>query len=121
MTPEKFLTSYDPAIGKLAQTTREFVLKNIPAVNEELDIAAKLIAFNLGPGYKGVVCAIILSKKGVKLAFYRGSELPDPEKLLTGSGKVHRYVEIIDEKILETKALKNLLSAGVKACKTRIA
>jgi hypothetical protein len=121
MTPEKFLVAYDPSVQKIAQATREFLLKNIPAVNEELDLPARLIAFNLGPGYKGMVCAILLSKKGVKLAFFKGSELPDPEKLLGGTGKVHRYAEIKDEKLLKTKALKNLLAAAVKACKQRLA
>jgi hypothetical protein len=117
---EKFLTNYEPNVQQLAQMTREFLLKNIPGVKEDLDIPAKMIAYSLGPGYKGMICTIILSKKGVKLGFYKGSELPDPEKLLTGTGKVHRYVEITDAKILKTKALKNLLSLSVKACKHRI-
>lgn len=120
MTPEKFLAAYDPAVGKLAQATREFLLKNIPAAKEELDIPAKLISFNLGPGYKGVVCTIILSQKGIKLAFFKGTELPDPENLLEGTGKVHRYVVIGDEKMLRSKALKNLLAAAIKACKGRL-
>jgi hypothetical protein len=121
MTPEKFLTTYDPAVAKLAQRTREFLLTNIPAVKEELDIPAKLISFSLGPGYKGAVNVILLSKKGVKLAFFKGAELPDPENLLEGTGKVHRYVVISDEKILKSKALKKLLTAAIKACKERLA
>ena len=44
------------------------------------------------PGSKGTVCALILSKTGVKIGLFRGSELPDPKGLLRGSGKVHRHV-----------------------------
>jgi hypothetical protein len=120
MMPEQFLKSYEPGVQQLAQSARELLLKTIPNVKEELDIPAKIIAYSLAPGYKGTICAILLSKTGVKLGFYKGSELPDPKKLLEGSGKVHRYVKITDEKILHSKAVKDLIIAGIKACALRM-
>ena len=53
-----------------------------------------MIAYSYGPGCKGLVCTLILSRKGVKLGIVRGSELPDPKQLLEGSGKVHRFVQL---------------------------
>ncbi len=68
-----------------------------------------------------MICTIIPSKKGIKLGFYKGSGLPDPAGLLTGSGKVHRYVEIKSEASLKDKALKNLMTEALKAYKQRMA
>lgn len=90
----------------------------IPDVTEEVDVAAKMVAYSLGPGYTGMICTIIPSKKGVKLGFYRGSELQDPARLLTGTGKVHRYVELDSEKVAGTE-LRKLVKAAIKAHESR--
>jgi hypothetical protein len=45
--------------------------------------------------------------------------LPDPEKLLTGSGKVHRYVEIKSEEDIRNPALQELLEHAVEAREKR--
>ena len=68
-----------------------------------------------------MVCTIIPSKKGVKLGFYRGIDLPDPAKLLTGSGKVHRHVEINSATDVSNPQLKKLLSAAERLCLERLA
>ncbi len=44
-------------------------------------------------GYEGVL-AIRASADGVKLYFNRGKELPDPAKLLQGSGKQVRSIDV---------------------------
>ena len=40
-------------------------------------------------------------------------ELPDPAKLLEGTGKLHRHVKLKSKANLETAALKSLLKAAV--------
>lgn len=57
----------------------------------------------------------------MQLGLYKGSELPDPDHLLTGTGKVHRYVEINTPDLIISPALNALISAAVAACKQRIA
>jgi hypothetical protein len=44
-------------------------------------------------GYEGVL-ALRASADGVSLYFNRGKDLPDPEKLLKGSGKQARAMEV---------------------------
>lgn len=56
----------------------------------------------------------------LKAGFYKGIELPDPAKLLKGSGKVHRYVEIGSEQEIHAPALKKLLNEALKACHKRM-
>jgi len=115
-----FLSNYSPEISTLAASLRRFLLKNLTGIREQLDIKAKIIAFGYGAGYKDNICNILLSKSGVKLGLNKGAELSDPAKLLTGSGKVHKYAEIKSERDIKSSALKKLLTEAVKAYKVRI-
>jgi len=116
----KFLSLYDIKVFNSASKLRNFLIKNLPNIQEQLDVKAKIIAYGFGPGYKDNICNILLSKSGVKLGFNRCAELPDPSKLLTGSGKVHKYVNIKSLEDIKSKALKGLLEETIKAYKRRI-
>jgi len=117
---EHFLSSYDAGVADTALTLRHLIKKTVKGVAEQLDVSARMIAYSLGPGYKGMICTVILSKKGVKLGFYRGIELHDPGHLLSGTGKVHRYVEVKPgERVSDD--LKKLLRAADRACRVRLA
>jgi|GEM_PF-1500318 len=99
MTAGKILAQFPESVAATGSGLRQFLLRQLKGVTEQPDPTANVIGYNYGAGYKDLICTIILSKKGIKLGFYKGSELPDPKKLLTGSGKVHRYVEINSEEI----------------------
>ena len=115
MTAEEILSRYEEKIAQLGLQLRDFLFSELKGINEEVDATANIISFNYGKGYKNIICVIILSKKGIKLGFYKGSELPDPEKLLTGTGKVHRFVEIKSVQDINNPALKRLLKEAVAA------
>jgi len=118
---EKILSKYGKNISGTGLELRDFLLQHLAGVTEQPDESAGIIGFNYGAGYKGLICIIIPSKKGIKLGFYKGSQLPDPHQLLKGSGKVHRYVEINSRQAIHTPALSELLSRAVIAYKKRIA
>jgi hypothetical protein len=84
-----------------------------------VDGTANLLGYQYGPGYRGLVCTLMLSKTGVKLGIVRGAELPDPKGLLTGSGKVHRHVPLRRVADLEQPGLKPLLKAALQAWRRR--
>ncbi len=106
---EQFLKSYDAPVPELAAQLRQFIKKEIPGIEEQLDIKARIIGYGFGTGYSGMICTIILSKKGVKLGLYKGAELPDPARLLQGSGKVHKYVELKSKSEIQSTPLRNLI------------
>ena len=60
------------------------------------------------------------SKKGIKLGFYKGVDLPDPNNLLQGTGKVSRYVEIRSGELIRSTALKKLIESALAAYKKRM-
>jgi hypothetical protein len=122
-TPEadSFLAAYSDDVRALANAARRALAKALPRATESVDRPAKLLGYSYGPGYKGLVCTLIMSKTGVKLGIFRGSELPDPASLMEGSGKVHRYVQLRTASDLERPELKELLAAALAAWRERSA
>jgi hypothetical protein len=106
------LAGYSADVQTLARRTRSFILELLPRADERADPAARVIGYGRGNGYKGLVCTMILSAKGVKLGIVNGASLPDPTGLLEGSGKVHKYVPIASVETLGNPALRALLEAA---------
>lgn len=116
---EILLTAYPPQVQEVAEAARRLIQEALPDIGESADESDKLISYHYGKGYKGVICTLIMSKKGVKLGIYRGSELPDPKHLMAGPGKVHRYVQLKSVTDLKQPGLKQLLKAAVTAWRSR--
>jgi hypothetical protein len=108
------LEPYSPEVQKLALATRAFVLRLIPNAIEMVDTKSKVIGFGFGSGYKDMICSLLPAKSWVTLGIGGGAELPDPQKLLEGSGKVHRHVKLKAESDLKTPALQAILKAGLQ-------
>ena len=115
----EFLGEYPDAVGELGRGLREIVRAAMPGASEELDRPGRVIGYGFGPGYSGLVCTIIPSKKGVKLGVVYGARLHDPRGLLEGPGKQHRYVAFSKPGDLNKAGLKDLLRAAVAAWKER--
>ena len=117
---EDFLSQYNEQVIGNAQYLRKLLLTNLPNITEQFDAPARMIAYCYGQKYTELICVIIPSKKGLKLGFNNGVELPDPTKLLKGSGKISRYVEILSEQQINSAELKNLLQSALVNYKQRI-
>jgi hypothetical protein len=57
-------------------------------------------------------CYIALHKDHINLGFNQGAELPDPEGLLEGPGKMLRHTKITSSEDLQDPALRRLLEAA---------
>lgn len=114
-----FLSNYSEPVYSNALRLREILYENLPDVQEQIDIPARMIAFSYGPRYAEMICTIIPSQKGLKLGFYKGTDLPDPDNLLKGNGKISRYVEIKKTEDICSNALITLVKEAFAAYKTR--
>ena len=120
MNANDILFKYGESTGILALQLRDLLLDRLDGITEIPDNKLALLGYGYGTGYKDLICTVLLSKKGIKLGFYKGNELPDPQNLLTGTGKVHRYVEINSDQDLKNPALDKLLRAALIAYNKRI-
>ena len=116
-----FLSSYNETVQYAAEQLRSIIAAKLPAIIEQVDLPAKMIGYSYGQRYIDFICTIIPSKKGMKLGFYKGTELDDPEKLLEGNGKISRYLVIDLTKPINKKYCQLLLANALKLYKNRIA
>ena len=90
-----------------------------PGATETPDPTARVLGFGYGPGCKGTVATVILSKTGMKIGLPYGASLQDPKHLLAGEGKVHRHVAIKEPAELRASALKALPKQALRAWQIR--
>ncbi len=89
------ITRFAAAHQQLIGTVRRWLRKRLPSAHEVVYEYKDFFVISYSPnehGYEGVF-AIRASADGVRLYFNRGKELPDPEKLLQGSGQT-RWIPV---------------------------
>src|SRR5262245_31640216 len=90
----ELLAGSNPAVAAIAQRARTLVHELLPGTIEMVDHPARLIGYGRDRGYKGLICGIALQSGWVNLMFSRGTDLPDPDQLLEGTGKRARHVKL---------------------------
>ena len=116
---EDYVSTYSAEVQRIARQVRSIVMSVLPNATETFNPSAKLVGYGFGTGYKDTICAIILSKGGVKLGIARATELPDPEHLLAGAGKVHKHIAFAPDKAADTTAVRAILKSALSAWKSR--
>lgn len=98
---------------QLAEQARALIQTVYPAVVEVPWPKQRVIGYGVGPKKMSEhFCYISVSKDHINLGFMYGAELPDPEGLLTGEGKLLRHVRITRSEQLSDPALRQLLEAA---------
>jgi hypothetical protein len=120
-TFEQVLAPFSDSIKRLARHTRTRVRELLPDASEHVDASGPYIGYGYTTGYKGQVCTILVSKSEVKLGLVGGASLADPDGLLEGSGKVHRYVRIQSEADLRRSGVAQLVMAVERNVKSVLA
>ena len=59
-------------------------------------------------------------KAHVNVGFFRGAELPDPDRLLEGSGKLMRHVKLMPDRAVNAAALGKLIAMAHADMKRRV-
>ena len=119
-TFEVLVKTYPPAVQDLARQARGFVLGLMgDETQESIDASGPYAFYSYAPGYKGLVCTIIVSKTGVKLGLAHGAALDDPNGLLEGAGKVHKHIAFETPADLRKPGVRALVKAAMKAWHNR--
>lgn len=105
---EEFFSRYDPPVAALARKCRALMRRLVPDAEEKLHPGWKTVSY----GGQRKICAIAPHKAWVNLQFHAGTELDDPEGLLTGTGKSMRHVRIDDPAKLRQASLARLIRAA---------
>jgi len=109
------IARFAPAHQRLIGTMRRWLRKRLPTAHELVYEYHDFFVISYSPnerGYEGVL-AIRASANGVELYFNRGKELPDPAKLLRGSGKQTRSMHMEGASTLARPAVARLIDYAI--------
>ena len=107
-----WIAEYVKKAGKLdgvAKAVRALVKKTVKG-GEEYVNPWKIPSFDSN----GPLCCFMVGKEHVTFAFLRGAALPDPEKLLEGTGKGVRHVKLRSVADVNRPGVKRLIAAAAK-------
>lgn len=99
-TPEAqlraLLDKLDPQQRKIVRGVRAALRKRFPTANELAYDYSHSLVISYSPTERGIdgIVAISARADGVTLFFNQGPKLPDPQRLLKGSGKQTRFIPI---------------------------
>ena len=107
---DEIVSGVSPHARQLAEQARALIRDVYPAIVEVPWPKQRVIGYGVGPKKMSEhFCYISVSRNHINLGFMYGAELPDPEKLLEGSGKLLRHVRIDNLEQLSKPALRQLL------------
>jgi hypothetical protein len=92
-----------------AKAVRALVKKAVKGVEEYVN-PWKIPSFDSN----GPLCCFMVGKEHVTFAFMRGAALPDPEKLLEGTGKGVRHVKLRRVADVKNPGVKKLIAEAAK-------
>src|ERR1700761_1215952 len=108
----KFMLPYPDSVKAAALWIRDFVWDIYPQSNELIYDNYNSVAFGWSLTDKAgdVFCSIALYSEYLNFGFLRGTEFPDPRKLLIGNGSLYRYISVRDREDFPEQYMQELLS-----------
>jgi hypothetical protein len=111
-----FLRKYDPAVTVVARGALARLRKRLPGAMELVYDNYNALAIGFGPSARAseVVISIALYPRWVTLFFLHGARLPDPNKILRGSGTRVRHIVLRAAADIGSKDIEALIRAALK-------
>jgi len=114
-----FIAKFDPKVAKLIRSLRTAVRKRFPTAIEQVYDNYNFLVFGFSTTERTSDCLVSLAANahGVTLFFYWGVTLPDPHKILQGSGNQVRSIRLESAATLARPEVEALLKAAVGQAK----
>jgi hypothetical protein len=124
VTAEKQLKSFIDKFEKqyqiLIRAVRKALRSRLPTAHELVYDNYNFFVIGYGPTERPSDCILSLTAaaNGIGLCFIRGTSLPDPKKILLGSGSQTRFIRIESKEVLERPEVEALIETAVRQSKT---
>src|SRR3984893_10080994 len=117
---EIFIDKFDSKNAALIRSARKILRKRLPTANELVydNYNFFVIGYCSTERPSDCIVSIASGAGGVGLSFYRGADVPDPHKLLLGSGTQNRFIRLESAKTLSDPQVAALITAAVSLSKT---
>lgn len=116
----RFIAKFDPAIARRIRAARTAVRKRLPTAIELVydNYNFFVIGYSATERASDAIVSLAANGKGVGLAFIYGATLPDPTRILQGSGTQNRFIRLPSAAMLGEPAVEALMRAAVQQAKT---
>lgn len=119
-TIDDVLDNVDEPLAQIVHHLRELIVDVDPGTTEQPRPGDRALSYGVGPRKMLDGYAYIIAQKGyVNLGFYQGARLPDPARLLEGTGKDLRHVKIRSLADADRAEVRDLIAAAVTERKSR--
>ena len=110
-----FISKFSPIDQRLIRAVRIALRKRFPTANELVYDNYNFFVIGYSPTERpsDAIVSMAARANGLGLCFIQGARLPDPNKMLLGSGNQTRFIRIDSPQILERPEVKALVAAAV--------
>ncbi len=117
---KKFIAKFDPKNAATIRAVRRALRKRFPTATEIVYDNYNFFVIGYSPTERpsDSIISMAAGANGVGLCFIHGARLPDPGRVLLGSGKQTRFVRLESAGVLERPEIRTLLAAAVERAKT---
>jgi hypothetical protein len=111
-----FIDKYSPAIAVSARAVIARMRARLPCAIEMVYDNYNALVVGFGPSERAseAIFSIVLYPRWISLFFLQGAGLPDPDKILKGSGKVVRHVVLATAEDLGKPEIDGLVTSALQ-------
>jgi hypothetical protein len=117
---KSFIAKFEPRHQTLIRAVRKALRKRFPTAYELAydNYNFFVIGYCSTERPSDAIVSLAAAANGVGLCFIHGASLPDPHKLLLGSGKQTRFLRLESVDVLARPEVETLISAAIARAKT---
>ncbi len=117
---EGFIDKFDPEVARQIRAARKALRRRLPGAVEMVYDNYNFFVIGYGPNERAseAVLSIAAQAKGVSICFIQGAKLPDPTKILRGSGNQTRSLPLENAEMLSRAEVEELIQAALAFGKT---
>jgi hypothetical protein len=115
-----FIAKFDTDAAKLIRACRAEMRKLLPTAIELVYDNYNFFVIGYSPTERASdsIFSIAAASNGVGLAFLQGASLPDPKKVLLGSGKKNRFIRLPTLASLKSRDVRDQIEAALTRART---
>jgi hypothetical protein len=116
---KSFIAKFDSKHQKLIRAVRKALQKRLPAAYELVYDNYNFFVIGYGPTERpsDAILSMAAGADGISLCFLHGAKLPDPHKLLLGSGNQTRFIRLESADVLTRSEVEALIAAAIARAK----
>ena len=116
---DRFIVKFEPAHQRLIRSVRRALRRRLPTATELAYDNYNFFVIGYSPTDRpsDAIVSMAAGSNGVGLCFIRGASLPDPHRILLGSGRQTRFIRLESASTLARPEVATLVGEAIRRSK----